>query len=195
MSVKHSITTADYLEWDSAMNLIKRLYRDGDFRMSLLIGCGCFFGLRISDLLSLRWEQLIDKSMFVITEKKTGKTREIRINKEFQGHIRDCYKSLLVEDDTQCCFLNRFGNVVSIQWVNRTLKTIKAKYHLNIGHLSSHSFRKIFGRKVVQNAGSQSEMALLILSEIFHHSSIMVTRRYLGLRKAELDGVFDGLTF
>lgn len=33
--------------------LVRKLYRDGDYRMSLLIGCGAFFGLRISDTLSL----------------------------------------------------------------------------------------------------------------------------------------------
>ena len=52
MSVRNSNTTSDYLQWDSAMNLIHRLYKDKEYTMSLLIGCGCFFGLRISDLLS-----------------------------------------------------------------------------------------------------------------------------------------------
>ena len=50
MSRIHSITTADYLPWDTMLNLIHRLFRDGDYKMSLLIGCGSFFGLRISDL-------------------------------------------------------------------------------------------------------------------------------------------------
>ena len=54
MSQKHSYTTAEYLNWDVAMNLVRRLYKDGDYRMSLMVGCGCFFGLRISDLLALR---------------------------------------------------------------------------------------------------------------------------------------------
>lgn len=195
MSAKHSITTADYLEWDTAMNLIKKLYRDGDYKMSLMIGCGCMFGLRISDLLQLRWAQLLNDSKFIITEIKTGKTREIRINKEFQEHIKDCYEALQVKSLEEHCFLNRFGSVVSTQFVNRALKEIKVKYRLGIEHFSTHSFRKTFGRKVVQNAGEQSEMALILLGEIFHHSSVMITRRYLGLRKAELDGVFDKLSF
>ena len=41
--------------------------------MSLLIGCGAFFGLRISDLLSLSWDMLLDSDSFILTEKKTGK--------------------------------------------------------------------------------------------------------------------------
>ena len=60
MSVRHSYTTSDYIEWDTMLNLVRRLYKDGDYRMSLLIGCGCFFGLRISDLLTLNWNMLLD---------------------------------------------------------------------------------------------------------------------------------------
>lgn len=195
MSKKHSITTSDYLSWDTAMNLIKRLYKDGNIRMSMMVGCGCFFGLRISDILSLKWEQLIKAPMFILTEKKTGKTREIRINKEFQGHIIDCHKALHITDDSQYCFINRFGSVISIQWVNRALKTIKVKYNLDIERFSSHTFRKTFGRKVVQNAGAQSDMALILLNEIFHHSSLACTRRYLGIRKTEINNVFEKLSF
>ena len=54
MSLKYSNTTADFLEWDEAMNLIRKLYKDGNYNMSLLIALGCFFGLRIGDILSLR---------------------------------------------------------------------------------------------------------------------------------------------
>ena len=55
MSVRNSHTTADYLDWNVMLNLIRKLYRDGDFRMSLFIGCGCFFGIRVSDLRKLTW--------------------------------------------------------------------------------------------------------------------------------------------
>ena len=57
MSQKHSYTTADYLPWDTMLNLTHKLFKDGRDKMSLLVACGSFFGLRISDLLSLSWEQ------------------------------------------------------------------------------------------------------------------------------------------
>ena len=87
MSLKHSHTTADYLNWDVAMNLIRKLFKNGDYRISLLVGCGCFFGLRISDLLTLRWKMITGVDSFAVTEKKTGKRREIKINEGFQAHI------------------------------------------------------------------------------------------------------------
>ena len=59
MSLKYSNTTADFLQWDEAMNLIRKLFKDGNYNMSLLVALGCFFGLRISDILALRWNQIL----------------------------------------------------------------------------------------------------------------------------------------
>ena len=78
MSAKNSNTTSDYVEWNVAINLIHKLYRDGDYRMSLLVGCGVFFGTRISDTLQLTWAMLLDDDRFEIIEKKTKKRREIK---------------------------------------------------------------------------------------------------------------------
>ena len=94
MSLKYSSTTADYLQWSEAMNLIRKLARDSNYKMSLLIALGCFTGLRISDILALRWNQILDAEEFTITEIKTGKQRTIRINMQLQLHIRDCYEHI-----------------------------------------------------------------------------------------------------
>ena len=59
MSLKYSSTTADYLQWNEAMNLVRKLARDSNYKMSLLIALGCFTGLRISDILALRWNQIL----------------------------------------------------------------------------------------------------------------------------------------
>lgn len=84
MSLKNSYVTSDYIEWDTMLSLVRKLYRDKEYRLSLLIGCGSFFGLRISDILTLTWSMLLDDERFVIIEKKTGKRREIKINSNFR---------------------------------------------------------------------------------------------------------------
>lgn len=195
MAHKHQYTTSDYVEWDVAMNLVRRLYRDGNYRMSLLIGCGCFFGLRYSDLSRLTWEQLLTGNSFTIIEQKTGKRREIRINSGFQAHIKDCHAAMCIQDSKAPCFLNRFGDIMSNQIVNRHFKSIKVRYQIRIRNFSTHSLRKTFGRRVVDMAGADAEMALIKLSEIFNHASPLVTRRYLGLRQEELGEVYDRLQF
>ena len=118
MSLKGSSTRADYIEWNTAVNLVHRLYRDGDYRMSLLIGCGIFFGLRISDLLQLSWDMLLDGDSFTLTEQKTGKRRTVRINRDFHKHIKACYKAMRVTNNTSKCFINATGQPLSIQRVN-----------------------------------------------------------------------------
>ena len=62
--------------------------------MSLLIALGCFTGLRISDILALRWNQILGVSEFTIIEKKTGKKRTLRLNPQLQQHIQECYEHI-----------------------------------------------------------------------------------------------------
>ena len=93
MSLKYSNTTADYLEWSEAMNLIRRLTKDKNYKISLLIAIGCFTGLRISDILTLRWKQILGVSEFTITERKTAKQRTIRLNKNCNCILKTCYET------------------------------------------------------------------------------------------------------
>lgn len=197
MSLKHSYTTADYLPWDSATSLVRKLYGDGHYRMSLLLGCGCFFGLRISDLRMLTWNQILSNDSFVVIEQKTGKRREIKINKGFQKHIKDCHDAMKVQDDSKPCFLNRFGEIISIQMINRELKVIKFKYRVPVNNFSTHTCRKTWARKIweTENSLGRGELALLKLSEILNHSAPSITRRYIGLRQEELGEVYDSLQF
>ena len=196
MSLKGSSTRADYIEWDTAVNLVHRLYRDGDYRMSLLIGGGIFFGLRISDLLQLSWNMLLEGDSFSLTEQKTGKRRTVRINRDFQKHIRACHKAMRVTDNASKCFTNATGQPLSIQRVNVLLKQIKAKYGLKtVRNISSHSLRKTFGRKVFESAGENANMALVRLSELFNHSNVAITKIYLGIRQEELLETYDLLDF
>lgn len=44
MGLKYSKTTADYLVWSDAMNLIRNLAKDGNNKISLLVAIGCFKG-------------------------------------------------------------------------------------------------------------------------------------------------------
>lgn len=194
MSVKNTTTTADYMEWNSMLNLVHRLYRDKDYTMSLLIGCGAFFGLRISDLLGLTWEMVLSDT-FTLTERKTKKKRTIKVNENFQKHIVDCYKAMAIKDRNDYCFKSKKGTVFSVQRINVKLKYIKVKYGLKINNISTHTLRKTFGRKVFESAGEQSEMALVRLMELFNHSSVAITKRYLGIRQQELMETYSLLEF
>ncbi|MDE5900457.1 MAG: tyrosine-type recombinase/integrase [Muribaculaceae bacterium] len=195
MSVKNSHTTADYMEWDTMLSLIRKLFRDGDYTMSLFVGCGCFFGLRVSDLRKLTWAMLIDGDRFTLNEQKTGKRRTVKVNSDFQTHIRKCYTALHVGDANQPCFLSNRGTVVTTQRLNVKLKEIKKRYNLKIDNFSCHSLRKTFGRRVFEQSGENAQMALVKLSELFNHSNVAITKIYLGLREQEILEAYDLLDF
>ena len=195
MSLKYSNTTADFLQWDEAMNLIRKLAKDGNYKMSLLIALGCFTGLRISDILSLRWNQILDTDEFTIIEHKTKKKRTIRVNLQLKKHIRDCYEHIQPVGINAPILISQKGTVFSIQRINGVLKEIKKKYRIQIGNFSCHSLRKTFGRQVYNMNSDSSELALVKLMELFNHSSVSITKRYLGLRQEELLNTYDCLSF
>ncbi len=193
MSLKYSTTTADYLVWSDAMNLIRKLAGDGNYKMSLLIALGCFTGLRISDILALRWKQILRTDEFTIIEQKTGKVRTLRINPQLQKHIAECHAH--INPLHSHILVSQKGTVFSVQRINVVLKEIKKKYRLKVKNFSCHSISKTFGRQVYNMNSENSELALVKLMELFNHSSVSITKRYLGLRQEELLHTYDCLTF
>ena len=191
----HEYRTSNALEWDTMLSLVRKLYRDGDYRMSLLIGCGAFFGLRISDTLSLTWSMLLNDDKFVIYEKKTNKRRVVKINKGFQKHIKDCYDALHITNEDEKCFLSRKKMVYSTQRINILLKEIKKKYNLKIEHFSTHSLRKCWALKIYKESGNDASLALQKLSLMMNHASVSVTRTYLGITESQMLDTYDLLDF
>lgn len=195
MSKKFTTTTADYLPWSDSMNLVRNLYDDNRTVISLYIACSCFFGLRISDTLSLKWVDLLSKQEFEIIEKKTQKRRIIKINRQLQLHVENCYNRIKPVSLEEPLFISRKGQVFTIQRINMVLKELKQQYNLKIKNFSSHSLRKSFGREVFERSGQNAEMSLVRLSSLFNHSSVAITRKYLGISQKELLATYDILSF
>ena len=191
MSVKGSYTTAEPLEWNEANNLMTRLYNDGNFTLSLLVGCGIYFGLRISDILRLTWNELLAGDTFIIHEKKTGKRRIIKVNRGFQEHIKRCYAKMRPKHSADLVFISKYGKPYTTNRLNVILKGIRVKYRLNITHFSTHTLRKTFATRIYKMAGDKSEDALIRLSQMFSHSSPSITRAYIGLTPRVMMDTYD----
>lgn len=193
MALKGQKTTTSFIQWDILMQLILKLQRDNEYKFCLLISIGCFTGLRISDIQALRWEDILDKDVLCITEKKTKKYRKIKINADLKGIIIKCYALMKSPPIENFLLVNKYGTkAIRIQWVNEKLKRLFAEYGVKCTHASSHTLRKTFGRRVWE-LNNHSDKSLVLLSEIFQHSSVQITKRYLGIREEELFDVYDQL--
>jgi len=183
------------MEWNDFVSLITRLEKDEDYKFSLLISTGVFTGLRISDLLTLKYSDFVKKDVLKITEKKTGKVRSIKINKDLHQIIDRIIVKLNINDLNTLIFVNRYGTKsIDKSYVNIRLKEIFKRYRIKVGgNISTHTFRKTLGRRVME-VNNYSNESLVLLMELFGHSSMGITKRYLGIREQEIHDVYDSLT-
>jgi len=158
------------------------------FRNYTLIVLGVYTALRIGDLLRLTWDDVYDRehrrfcTHIVLTEKKTGKTKTIALNKQAMGALR------LYLSHKQGDFIfasNRHGDraisrVQAWRIIRDTALAVKAK-----GRIACHSLRKTFGY-----FAWKSGVLPVMLMDIFNHSSFEVTRRYLGISQDDRDKIY-----
>ena len=183
MSIEGSITKSNYIEYDRALNLGKKLItgtKDVTFGFYIIVAINT--GLRIGDILQLKAKDFEEGSV-TFREEKTNKAKTVAFN----DAILSAFKKLTIPG--VYVFTSQKGSVYSRQQINRKTKqyfTTKGKNY------SSHSFRKSFGRRVYEN-NNQSEKALMYLSDIYNHSSLKITRGYLDITQEELNDVYMNL--
>jgi integrase len=194
MALKGQRTTTGFIEWNILTQLVLKLQRDNENKFSLLIGIGSFTGLRISDTLSLTWSQILNKDVIELYEKKTSKFRKIKINQDLQEIIQSNYLAMNNPELDTLVFVNKYGTKqINVQWVNTKLKEILIKYNIKTENPSTHTLRKSFGRRIWE-LNNYSERSLVLLSELFNHSNIQITKKYLGIKEQELFDVYDSLS-
>lgn len=187
---KGVVSTSDYLDFDRAMRVAEKLLKDDKKKiLGLYIIVAINTGLRVGDILALKWELFKDnsKGFIIVTEGKTSKPRRIDLNESILKAVKQFTNVTL----NSFIFKSQKGGVYTIQQINRLLKSTFEKEAKNL-NISSHSLRKTFGRRVYSMNG-ESENALIYLSEMFQHSSMAITRRYLGIRQEELRNIYLNL--
>ncbi|MBR1737646.1 MAG: tyrosine-type recombinase/integrase [Firmicutes bacterium] len=131
--------------------MLKNYYlQKGEYTNFLLLSFGFNTGMRISDILNLRAEDVFDfnekiiKDHICIKEKKTGKLNSIRINsalnKDIKTYFRHCTKFIgkfLFES-------NRKNSPISRIQEYRIIKKATTECKIN-GVIGCHPLRKIFG--------------------------------------------------
>ena len=170
----------------------RNYYIDTEYkpRNYALLVVGLNSALRISDLLSLRWQDVCDGKSFrkhiIIVEKKTGKENVIAINRSAAEALFTYYQTLDHPSLGDYIFESRKVANKPIDRYQAYRIIRKAAVACGLGkNISCHSLRKTFGYHAWQNGVPPA-----MLMSIFNHSSYNITRRYLGIEQDDKDKVF-----
>ena len=194
MSLEGQKTKTTSMEWEQFKSLISKLERDGEYKFCLLVAMGVFTGLRISDLLQIKFNQFIETEFLNIIEKKTKKDRKIKINSDLKEMVERIKLKMKVTNDEQYIFVNKYGTKpIDKSYVNVKLKELLNKYDIHLeGNVSSHMFRKTLGNRALK-LNNYSNESMVLLMELFNHSSPTTTKLYLGVRDSEIQSIYDSL--
>jgi integrase len=149
--------------------------------------------LRISDLLRLRWDDVYDfdnnrvRATIDVVEKKTRKHKIIALNKALIGAL-----TMLASTATPGRFIienPRTGRAISRIQAYRIIRTAAEALAFE-NRVSCHSLRKTFGYHAWKNGVSPA-----VIMEIYNHSSLAITRRYLGVTQGDKNAVYLGMSF
>lgn len=138
-------------------------------------------GLRISDVLKLKPSTFKNDKLEVI-EKETGKLQYRTINR----NLKELIYEYALENNIKS---NDYLIQVKVRAIQKQLAII-ANY-LNLTNISSHSFRKLFGVTVYNQTNGNIEL----LKELFNHSSISTTQRYIKVSQKQIDEVSSSIDF
>ena len=166
--------------------------KKGQLRNYTLIIMGSYTALRISDLLRLKWSDVYDEKQeafrthITLTEKKTGKTKTIAMNRHILGALRQCY----ARRRGDFIFTNNRKKDSAISRVQAWRIIRGAAAAVGLGErISCHSLRKTWG----YHAWTSGAVSPVVIMDIYNHSNYEVTRRYLGVAQDDLDRAYLGI--
>lgn len=169
-------------------------------RNKMLFLIGINISLRASDLCDVKWNFFLNEdetfkesySLQPKKTKKTGKFVKLYFNDTVKKAITDYTNEYPIEDLDGYVFKSREGDshITSIH-LGKIIKDTAKEAGIE-RNICSHSLRKTFGYHVWHNA-EDKEKALVILQTIFNHSSLMMTKKYIGLMDDEIEDVFNAL--
>jgi integrase len=193
---------------DDIIRISKFLIGQKRHRDNMLFIVGINFGLRVSDLTTLRFSHLINddctfRDRFSILEKKTKNTRKYKKNRYITINTAVVEAITLYLENTASVRLsdymfrsesNNGGNVnksIHRGTVDTILKGIARDLGLG-NRMSTHTLRKTFAYHQMVMSGNNPRK-LLLLQKMFGHSSAAQTLDYIGITSEEIDKAYRNL--
>jgi len=168
----------------------------GELRNYLLFIMGIHTALRISDMLRLTWHDVYDfdnnrvRTEFTIVEKKTKKSKIIAINPSVVHAINNLFKQVNPATEDRFLFAHpSLNKAISRIQAYRILRTSAEEVSIDMP-VSCHSLRKTFGYHLWKKGTS-----LVVIMDIYNHTSYAVTKRYLGITQDDKNSAYLELKF
>lgn len=178
----------DPIRNEKDIKAIKKLLADQP-RNLCIFTLGINTNLRASDLLKITIGQvkhLQTGEHFTIKEKKTGKERNITINKGVHEAIKALLATMPDATEDQPLFQSRKGQTaLCVPYLNGLVKTWCNQINLK-GNYGSHTLRKTFGyiHRTVFNTDIPT------LMHMFNHATQKQTLAYLGIQPGEIKDAY-----
>ena len=166
-----------------------------EYRNHLLFLMGIHTALRISDMLRLTWGDVYDfdngrvRREFEITEKKTGKSKIIAVNSVLVGAIDKLFKRTKPESGDFLFANQRTGKAISRIQAYRIIRAAAEECEVETP-VSCHSLRKTFGYHLWKKG-----TPIVVIMDIYNHSSYAVTKRYLGITQDDKNSAYLELSY
>lgn len=163
-------------------------YKRAWARNKMYFGIGVFSGFRVSDLITLTWQDIFEsdgktfRESRGIVEKKTGKMKRLYLTEASKKYVME-YVKLMHPDTTSATpvFVNRQGKAINRQTADDFIKDAAMACGLK-GNYSTHSIRKTYAYQMYMNlVNNGNAFALPIIQKFLNHRNTDTTLRYLGV--------------
>lgn len=168
--------------------------KERTMRDYLLFMFGVNTGLRIGDIINLRYSDIFDqkgvfKQYLIIREQKTYKEKKIKLNDSLKKALKSFIKRHPELFEKEFIFASKKGGYISRIQAYRVLK--QAANTVNIENFGTHSMRKTWGYHTYK----ASKYNIGLIMDMFNHSSPRVTLRYIGISQDQKDELFSIVQF
>lgn len=179
MSKEHKIKVEGIKDKKVLKDVLNELNKGKNAKRNILIfKLGITTGLRISDIIKIKIEDVKGKTEFELIEQKTNKKRKVYLHQVLTELTE--YLNIL-DIDGNWLFPNYWDSskhITSNQYYKLLQKVAK---ELEIDYLGTHSMRKTFGYWYYKE---YKDVATLMT--IFNHSSPSITLKYIGITDEEI---------
>jgi integrase len=184
---------------DDVVAVKRILTKWGKIREAEIVYIGCHVGLRIGDLLKIKFSD-VESGWLNVTEEKTGKKRtaipvedylldSVAILKKWYADKYPYMNPVYLFQSTRTKLNDGEVKPIDSSYFRTAFKEATEALALD-GNFSTHSLRKTFGYHQYQDTGDITQ-----LQKLFNHSSSLITLAYIGVTRKTQQAMYKKKLF